>query len=83
MSFALWAKQIRCPNCQYQGKAQLKGAGCGLWLLFLSVFFISFLFFPLFIVAGLMFLWLLLKPAEQICPKCKYANPIPITNKGK
>lgn len=77
MAFALWPKQIKCPNCQYEGKAKIKGAGCGLWLLFLVLFFISFLFWPLFIVAGIMFLWLLLKPADQICPKCKYANPIP------
>jgi len=77
MAFALWAKQIKCPNCHYEGKAQIKGSGCGLWLLFLVLFFISFLFWPLFIVAGIMFLWLLLKPADQICPKCKYANPIP------
>lgn len=77
MAFALWPKQIKCPNCQYEGKAKIKGSGCGLWLLFLVLFFISFLFWPLFIVAGIMFLWLLLKPADQICPKCNYANPIP------
>jgi len=76
MAFALWPKQIRCPNCNYEGKAQVKGTGCGLWLLFLAAFFISFLFWPLFIVAGIMFFWLLLKPADQICPKCKFANPI-------
>ncbi|WP_027355107.1 LITAF-like zinc ribbon domain-containing protein [Desulfosarcina sp. BuS5] len=77
MAFALWRKQIKCPNCQYEGKAQIKGSGCGLWLVFLVLFSISFLFWPLFIVAGIMFLWLLLKPADQICPKCKYVNPIP------
>ena len=77
MAFALWAKQIRCPNCGYEGRAQIKGSGCGLWLLFLALFLVSFLFWPLFIVAGIMFLWLLFKPADQICPKCKFANPIP------
>jgi len=77
MAFALWAKQVRCPNCKYEGRAQIRGSGCGHWLLCLFVLFISILFWPLLIVAGLMFLWLLLKPADQICPKCKFANPIP------
>ena len=77
MAFALSAKQIRCPNCEYEGKAQVKGAGCGHGLLFLILFFVSFLFPPLFIVAGIMLVWLVLKPADQICPKCKFANPIP------
>ena len=77
MAFALWAKQVRCPNCGYEGKARIKGSGCGLWILFLAVFLLSFLFWPLFLIAGLMFIWVLLKPAKQICPKCKLANPIP------
>lgn len=77
MAFALWPKQIRCPNCNYEGKAQVVGTGCGMWLVFLVVFIVSFFLWPLFIVAGIMFLWLLLKPANQICPKCKFANPIP------
>lgn len=77
MAFALWSKLIKCPNCGYEGKAQVNGSGCGLWLMFLVVFFISFLFWPLFIVAGIMFIWVLLKPADQVCPTCKFANPIP------
>ena len=51
--------------------------GCGLWVLFLAVFIVSFVFMPLFIVTVVMFIWLLLKPADQICPKCKFPNPIP------
>lgn len=77
MSFALWAKQIRCPNCGYEGRAKVVGTGCGLWLVFLTIFIVSFFFLPLLIVAGIMFFWLLLKPASQICPKCKFANPAP------
>ena len=77
MGFALWVKQIRCPNCGYEGKAQVKGSGCVLWLLLLILFFVSFLYWPLFLVVGIMFLWLVFKPADQICPKCKFANPIP------
>ena len=78
MAFALFAKQIRCPNCNYEGKAQVAGSGCGLWLIFLALFFVSFLFLPLFIVTGIMFIWLVLKPAKQVCPNCKFENPIPI-----
>ena len=77
MAFALCAKQVKCPNCNYEGEAQVQGSGCGLWLLFLALFFVSFLFWPLFIVAGMMFFWILFKPAKQICPKCKFENPIP------
>ena len=82
MSFALFVKQIKCPNCDYKGKASVQGSGCGLWLLFLVLFFVSFLIWPLFIVAGIMFLWLILKPAKQICPNCKFENPIPQNNKN-
>ena len=77
MAFALWAKKIRCPNCGFEGKAQVRGTGCGLWLIFLALVLVAFLFWPLFIVAGIMFLWLVLKPADQICPKCKFGHPVP------
>lgn len=76
MAFTLYTKQIRCPNCNYEGKAQIQGTGCGLWLIFLGLFLISFLIWPLFLVAGLMFIWLVFKPAKQICPQCKFENPI-------
>jgi hypothetical protein len=77
MAFALWPRQITCPNCTFDGKAKAKGTGCGLWLLFGVLVLLSFAFWPLFIAAGPMFLWLLLKPADQICPRCKFANPVP------
>lgn len=77
MAFVLKVKEIRCPNCNYEGKAQIKGSSGVLAILFLILFFVSFLFWPLFIVTGIMFLWLLLKTADQICPKCKFENPIP------
>lgn len=77
MAFVLHAKEIKCPNCFYEGKAQVKGTGCGLWLLFLTILIVSFVFIPLLVIVPLMFLWLLFKPAEQICPRCKYPHPIP------
>lgn len=77
MSFALWQKNIECPNCKYTGRAKLVGPGCGAWFAFLIILIISFYFWPLFLVAGLMLLWLIFQPAKQICPKCKFQNPIP------
>ncbi|MGC8737803.1 MAG: LITAF-like zinc ribbon domain-containing protein [Candidatus Hydrogenedens sp.] len=76
MAFVLKSKTIKCPNCFYEGKAKVEETGCGLWLLLLVVLIVSFSFPPLFIVIPLMFLWLLLKPAKQICPRCKYPYPI-------
>lgn len=77
MAFALVAKRIKCPNCGYEGVAKVKGAGGGSWIAILILFCASLLFWPLFIVFIIATFWNLLKPAEQICPRCKYANPIP------
>ena len=78
MAFALYRKKIKCPNCGYEGKAKIKGSGCGLLLLWLAVVLVSvFLFWPLLIVAFLMLLWIIFKPAKQVCPKCGYEHPIP------
>jgi rubredoxin len=77
MAFALWPKSIRCPNCQFQGRARVKGSGCGLWLLWLVLGLVSLFFWLLLLVVGPMFLWLLLKPAKQVCPKCGFEHPIP------
>ena len=81
MAFTLRPKDIKCPNCNYEGKASVQGSGCGLCLLFLILFLVSFIFPPLFIAAGIMLLWLILKPAKQICPNCKYDFPIPENKK--
>ena len=78
MAFTLWPQQIHCPNCNYEGRAKIKGTGCIAWLVWLGIVIVSFFFPPLFIVAGLVFLVLLFKPAQQICPVCKNPNPIPL-----
>ncbi len=77
MAFALWPKRIHCPNCDYEGKARVVGTGCSLWLLFLFVVIVSFYLPPLVIIAVIMLPWLMLKPADQICPRCKFAHPVP------
>jgi len=78
MAFKLWAEKIHCPNCHYEGTEKILGAGCAGWILWLGILIVSFFFWPLFIVTGIMFFWLLLKPAKGICPKCKWPNPIPL-----
>lgn len=78
MSFVVAVKDIHCPNCHFKGKAKLKStAGLG-WILFLILFIVSFFFWPLFFVTAILFFALLFKPALQICPKCNWANPIPL-----
>jgi len=77
MAFALKSKQIKCPNCGFEGKAKIKGSGGGKWILWFALLVISFFFWPLFLVVFAMFLWLVFKPAKQICPKCGHDHPIP------
>ena len=62
---------------------ELKGTGCLAGSFCLALFFISFLFWPLFTVTGLLFFYLLLKPSKQICPKCGWEFPIPTNRKRK
>ena len=70
-------KTIRCPSCRYEGKAKIIGSNNMLWLLFLGLLFISFLFLPLFAVAGILFFWLISNPKKLVCPRCKYPIPQP------
>jgi hypothetical protein len=80
MAFALGRNKIHCTNCHYEGSSKVKGTGCGMWLLWLGVVVLAcFTFFTVItpVIAVIMFLWLLLKPAQHICPKCKNENPVP------
>jgi hypothetical protein len=82
MAFAISSKKVHCPNCHYEGRAKVHGAGCGMWLLWLvslafGVVFVWLVLPP--IICILMFFWLLLKPAKQTCKKCGFLNPIPIS----
>jgi len=78
MAFAISRKEIHCPNCKFEGKAKIKGSGGGAVLLLLGLFIVSFFVWPLFILTAAMLLWLIFKPAKQICPKCSFATPIPL-----
>lgn len=70
MAIALYAKDIYCSNCKYAGSARVLGTGCGLWLLWLATLGVSVVFPPLLLVSALMLLWLVFKPAKQVCPEC-------------
>jgi hypothetical protein len=77
----LFVDNIKCPNCNYKGKAQAVGSGCGSYLIALTLFLISwFLFWPLLIVAILYTLWIMFRYSPEICPKCKWEHPIPVKN---
>ncbi len=76
MAFTLGPKTIKCPNCFYEGRAEVKGTGFGTWLTFLIFCAIAATFPILFAVVPIFFIWLVFKPAEHICPRCKYPYPI-------
>ena len=78
MSIAISRKSIHCPNCNYEGKAKIKGTGGGLALIGLISLIIGFFFWPLIIIAVILFLVAILRPAKQICPECKLEHPIPL-----
>ena len=77
MAFALKAKQIRCPRCDYNGRAKTKGTDIGYWWLSFAILLSSFLFWPLIIFAMVMFFWLLSKPSKKVCPICNLEDQNP------
>ena len=78
MAFALYARKIHCPNCDYDGKAEVLPSSYRELIGFLILFIASFFLWPLIFVIGILFFWIMLKPAKQICPTCKFETPIPI-----
>jgi hypothetical protein len=78
-----WPRKIHCSNCNFEGRAKVKGAGCLAWIVLLATFLISFLYWPLFIITGLLFFYLLLKPSTLICQKCEWEFPIPLSSSEK
>lgn len=77
MSIALYRKTIHCPQCHYEGSAKVKGTGWGLALIGLVTLIFGFYFWPLLLVAVLLFIVAILRPAKQICPKCSWEYPMP------
>ena len=75
MAFALYRKQIRCGNCGYEGSARIAGTSGAAWLVWVVLFCISCIVWPLLIITIPWFIWLLLKPAPQVCPRCGWQWP--------
>ena len=69
-------QDILCQIDEDSCRAQTLIFEMGIWL---AIFFVSFLFWPLFIVTTLLFLYLLLKPSRLTCPKCGWESPIPLS----
>lgn len=78
MSFVLYRKTVHCPNCDYEGKAKIKGESFGLYAAGFLFVFMGFFLWPL-ALPGVLFLIIgLFKPGRQICPQCAYDYPIPL-----
>ena len=71
------AKEIHCPNCHFEGNAK-RISSYGGAMLFIILLIVSIFFWPLFIATGILFIYLVFRPADQICPKCKFTTPIPL-----
>ncbi len=76
VSIALYRKTIHCPQCHYEGTAKVKGTGGGLALFGVIALIIGIYFWPLIIVAVLLFIVAIVRPAKQICPKCRWEYPM-------
>jgi len=83
MSIAFARKIIYCPNCDYEGKAKIKGTGGGPALFGLISIVVGIIFWPLLIVGIFLFIIAIFRPADQICPKCKWSHPAPLGKKNK
>jgi hypothetical protein len=69
--------KIYCPNCSYQCRAKIKGAG-GHLLAIGAFTFLGLFFWPLLLVAAVYFLAVLFKPAALLFPDSKHPHPVPL-----
>ena len=76
MALTFCSKRIHCTNCHYQGKERIRGAGLGATVAFLLLLTASFLYWPLFLPAGAVLVWIVCTPACSICPRCGWQHPI-------
>lgn len=68
---------VHCPNCEYQGRAKVKGAG-GHLLAIGALFIVGLFFWPLLLAALVYFLMILIRPAGLYCPDCRHPHPVPL-----
>jgi hypothetical protein len=67
------APTIHCPTCGFEGKAIVKGATGGAWLIFLVCLIAGVIFWPLLLVAAILF-FVLLFTSRLICRDCRAVN---------
>lgn len=77
MAFALSKKEIKCPNCKFEGVAEIRGAGGMVWVLAIALIFLGLFVWPLIVLGVILSIALVFWPARHVCPKCKWENPIP------
>lgn len=70
---------IHCPNCHFEGAAKEDSKGCLQLSIIICLFFVSFFFWPLFLVTFALFFVFLFSGKKWICPTCKWQHPIPLT----
>ena len=78
MSLAFCSKKIHCTNCHYEGKERIRGAGTGATLVLVLMLTASFFYWPLFVLAAGVFVWIVCTPACSICPRCGWGHPVPV-----
>ncbi len=63
----MFNKEIKCPNCGYEGKGKRVGGGLfkGVIFFILALVFVWTLIVPLFF-----FIWVLKNMNKHACPKC-------------
>jgi len=79
MSFVVSRKEIHCPNCHYEGPSKVKGTG-GVPGLFSLLFFILGIFYSavFFLLALIVLLYAMFKPAKLVCPECGWEHVVPL-----
>ena len=69
MSEELDLSNIRCKQCQYEGKVHASGAKQ--FAIFFAMLVLSAFFLPLIIAALAYMVWILAQSPKRLCPQCK------------
>jgi hypothetical protein len=69
--------KVHCTNCDYEGRAKIKGSG-GHLLAIGALVIVGLFFWPLLLVAAVYFLVVLFMPAGLLCPDCRHPHPVPL-----
>ena len=69
----MWEKQIRCPNCGYEGKGKIVGPDILHNVIFIIV---AVVFIWTVIIPIAYFVWVMKNLKRQVCPKCGFKNVV-------